>query len=198
MEPMFLPGVENNPKPGSFADSIHQYQEQNSEYPQIWHLFAYQPEATRHLARYTHAVLRGPGPLSVGLRELIAAYTSALNQCPFCTNSHVAIAAEYLGGQPHVWSVVRDLENSTLAEKEKALLRFVAKVNHDAQRIQPSDMQPLYAVGWDDEAIYHTITICAMFNFYNRWIGANGVHALSEEAHAAGGKRTAANGYERD
>jgi len=34
-------------------------------------------------------------------------------------------------------------------------------------------------------------------NFYNRWIDASGVHALSEEAHRAGGKRSAKNGYAR-
>jgi len=25
--------------------------------------------------------------------------------------------------------------------------------------------------------------VCALFNFYNRWIDATGVHALSDEAH---------------
>ena len=47
---------------------------------------------------------------------------------------------------------------------------------------------PLRAVGWTDEALYFAITVCAMFNFYNRWIDATGVHALSDEAHRAGGK----------
>jgi len=56
-------------------------------------------------------------------------------------------------------------------------------------------MIPLHEAGWDDEAIYFTITACALFNFYNRWIDASGVHALSEEAHRAGGKRSAKNGY---
>jgi hypothetical protein len=50
---------------------------------QIWHLFAFKPEATRHLERFTHAMLRGPSPLSPGMRELIAAYTSGKNRCPF-------------------------------------------------------------------------------------------------------------------
>jgi hypothetical protein len=102
-----------------------------------------------------------------------------------------------LGSEELVWSVIRDLENSPLEEKEKALFRFVDKVNRDSPRITPSDMQPLYAVGWDDEAIYFAITVCALFNFYNRWIDATGVHALSPEAHREGGKRTALHGYIR-
>ena len=93
--------------------------------------------------------------------------------------------------------MLKDLESSALPEKEKALFRFVDKVNHDSPKITAEDMQPLYAVGWTDEAIYFAITVCALFNFYNRWIDASGVHALSDEAHRAGGKRSAVHGYVR-
>ncbi len=93
--------------------------------------------------------------------------------------------------------VIRDLETSALSEKQKALFRFVDRVNRQSPEITPEDMQPLYAVGWDDEAIYSAITVCALFNFYNRWVDASGVHALSDEAHRQGGKRSADIGYVR-
>ena len=83
MKPMFLPGVERDPKPSAYRTLIEQMQQQGLEYPQIWHLFAYLPSATEHLARFTQEILRGPSPLSPGLRELIAAYTSRRNHCPF-------------------------------------------------------------------------------------------------------------------
>jgi hypothetical protein len=54
-----------------------------AEYPQIWHLFAYLPQATEHLARFTQGIMRGAAPISPGMRELIAAYTSQRNACPF-------------------------------------------------------------------------------------------------------------------
>jgi hypothetical protein len=93
--------------------------------------------------------------------------------------------------------VLRDLESSALPEKEKALLRFVGKVNLHSPIINADDMKSLYDVGWGDDAIYYAITVCALFNFYNRWIDASGVHALSDEAHRVGGKRTAVHGYVR-
>ncbi len=83
MEHMFLPGVERNPKPGPWNDNIRAMQAAGREYPQIWHLFAYLPAATDHLARFTQEIMRGPGPLPAGMRELIAAYTSYRNDCPF-------------------------------------------------------------------------------------------------------------------
>jgi hypothetical protein len=102
-----------------------------------------------------------------------------------------------LGSEEVVWGVLKDLESSALPEKEKALFRFVDKVNHDSPKITAEDMQPLYEVGWTDDAIYFAITVCSLFNFYNRWIDASGVHALSDEAHRAGGKRSAVHGYVR-
>jgi alkylhydroperoxidase family enzyme len=102
-----------------------------------------------------------------------------------------------LGNEALVWSVLRDLESSPLCEKDKALFRFVSKVNRQSPGITAEDMQPLYQAGWNDEAIYYAITVCALFNFYNRWVDASGVHALSDEAHRQGGRRTALHGYVR-
>jgi alkylhydroperoxidase family enzyme len=102
-----------------------------------------------------------------------------------------------IDAEEFVAGVIRDLETSALSEKEKALLRFVDRVNHHSPQITAEDMQPLYAVGWDDAAIYYAITVCALFNFYNRWVDASGVHALSDETHRQGGKRSANVGYVR-
>jgi hypothetical protein len=81
---MFLRTVEHNPDAqGGYAKLISIARDARAPIAQIWHLFAYKPEATVHLERFTHAVMRGPSPLSPGVRELIAAYTSVRNQCPF-------------------------------------------------------------------------------------------------------------------
>ncbi len=111
--------------------------------------------------------------------------------------SHAAVAAVLLGDEDLVRGVVDDLESSRLPENEKVLFRFVDKVNHHSPEITEADMIPLHAAGWTDEAIYFAITVCALFNFYNRWIDASGVHALSDEAHRQGGKRSAIHGYVR-
>ena len=83
MKPMFLADVEQNPKPGPFRNQVQAMRAGGGEYPQIWNMFAYMPSATEHLAQFTQEIMRGPAPISPGLRELIAAYTSSLNDCPF-------------------------------------------------------------------------------------------------------------------
>jgi alkylhydroperoxidase family enzyme len=93
--------------------------------------------------------------------------------------------------------VLDDFESSALDEQHKALFRFIDKVNHDSPRITPADLDVARAAGWTDEALYFAITVCALFNFYNRWIDATGVHALSDEAHRQGAKLMAKAGYDR-
>lgn len=83
MKPIYLRDVEENPQPGPYADMIRMMRESHSEYSQIWHLFAFKPKATDHLARFTQEIMREEAPISPGVRELIAAYTSARNHCPF-------------------------------------------------------------------------------------------------------------------
>jgi alkylhydroperoxidase family enzyme len=96
-----------------------------------------------------------------------------------------------------VEAVLRDPESSPLDDQHKALFRLVDQVNRDSPRITAADLDRLRAMGWSDEALYFAITTCALFNFYNRWIDATGVHAMSDEAHRQGGTRMARQGYVR-
>jgi alkylhydroperoxidase family enzyme len=102
-----------------------------------------------------------------------------------------------LGSTELVESVLRDVETSHLDDAGKALFRFVRKVNEDSVSIQPVDIEKLHAVGYTDEVVYYAITVCALFNFFNRWIDASGVHPMSDEAHRIGAKRSAVYGYSR-
>ena len=90
-----------------------------------------------------------------------------------------------------------DPQTSGLDEPHKALFRLIDKVNHESPTMSAADLDAARAAGWTDEALYFAITVCALFNFYNRWIDATGVHALSDEAHRQGGKRSAQFGYVR-
>jgi alkylhydroperoxidase family enzyme len=111
--------------------------------------------------------------------------------------AHAAVAAELLGDHALVEAVVNDLESSPLDEQHKVLFRLVDKVNHHSATMTAADLDAARAAGWTDEALYFAISACALFNFYNRWIDASGVHALSDEAHRQGAKRSAVHGYVR-
>ncbi len=84
-----------------------------------------------------------------------------------------------------------------MEEREKTLFRFVVKVNEDCAGIGQDDLAQVKAAGWDDEQIYYAITVCALFNFYNRWVDAAGIHPLSDADHQEGAERSAVQGYVR-
>lgn len=83
MHPMYLPAVEAHPATGIRGEMLAQLRAAGLPVPQIQHLFAFKPDRTDHLSRFTQGVMRGPSPLSPGQRELIAAFTSRRNDCPF-------------------------------------------------------------------------------------------------------------------
>ena len=83
MDPMFLPEVEKHEGDDNYNKAIQMMKRIGPEYPQILHLFSFKIKATVHLERFTQEIMREEAPLSPGIRELIAAYTSSLNQCPF-------------------------------------------------------------------------------------------------------------------
>lgn len=82
-DPLYLESIEAQEPRGPQAPAIGAMRAAGLPVPQIMYLFAYKPERTRHLAEFTQEVMRGTSPLSPGFRELIAAYSSALNRCPF-------------------------------------------------------------------------------------------------------------------
>jgi alkylhydroperoxidase family enzyme len=91
--------------------------------------------------------------------------------------------------------VLRDYRTSPLPNAEKALLAFIDKVNHTSNQIRQADVDEAKKAGWSDEAIYDAVNVCALFNFYNRWIDATGVHDMPASAYELSGKRLKEHGY---
>ncbi len=83
MDEMFLKDVEQHRGDDNYSRAIDAMKRGGQEYPQILHMFSYKMPATVHLERFTQEIMREAAPLSPGIRELIAAYTSSLNHCPF-------------------------------------------------------------------------------------------------------------------
>ena len=196
MDPMYLPDVESNPHPeGDYAELIERLSRAGAGVPQIMHLFAFKPEATQHLRRFTHEVMRGPSPLEPAFRELIAAFVSTRNRCRFCSGSHVAVAAKMYQDASLVEAVVADFRTAPISEAEKRLFAYLEKLTLEPASTTRAEVDELRAAGWSDEAIYDAVTVCAMFNLYNRWIEGSGVQDMSADDYERSAERIASVGY---
>ena len=80
---MYLKELQQRDGDGSYDKKIAHMQAHGLPVPEIWYLFAFKPKMTEHLARFTQEAMRGDSPLTPGMRELIAAFTSRRNDCPF-------------------------------------------------------------------------------------------------------------------
>ena len=195
MEPMFLRDVEEREGGGQYAELIRQTRAAGAPVSQIFHLFAFKPAMTDHLSYFIQELMRGASPLSPGLRELIAAFTSHQNQCLYCANSHAAAAGRLLGSRALVQAVLDNYRASALSPAEKALFGFIERVTFRSWEIRRGDVDQVRQAGWSDEALYDALTVCALFSFYNRWVHAAGVHVMPPEWHEVSGKRLAERGY---
>ena len=92
-------------------------------------------------------------------------------------------------------AVLADYCTAPISDQEKALFAFIEKVNRESAAITAADVDGARRAGWSDEAIYDAVNVCGLFNFYNRWIDATGVHEMPAEAHLLSGKRLARRGY---
>src|SRR5262245_34510605 len=150
---MFLKDIESRPPEGVMKIAFKKLREAGQAIPEILHLFRFKKRSTNHLVRFTEEVMRGPSPLSPGLRELIGAFFSSRNQCSLCSCAHAPVAAQLLG-QDLVNEVIADFETSRLDAAHKELFRYIAKLATNPAEVTASDIARLKAAGWSDEAIY--------------------------------------------
>ena len=165
--------------------------------PGIRSLVMFRPETGKYLYELAEVLLRGDSPLSEAERELIATYVSHLNECIFCTNSHAAAAKCLYGGEANVVDdVLKDLQQSAVSTKMKALLNIAGKVRVLGTEVKPQDIDMARAAGANDRDIHDTVLIAATFCMFNRYVdGLATLTPTDPEAYAEMGKRMTENGY---
>jgi len=191
---MFLKEIQTRPVDGMMEIAFRKIGQAGHAVPEIMHLFRFKRENTGHLIRFTEEVMRGPSPLSLGMRELIGAFVSKRSDCSFCACAHAPVAAQSLG-QDLVNEVLHDLENSSLELRDKELLRYVGKVAEAPASITAADVDRLKDIGWSEEAIYDALTVAALFKFYNAWNNGSGVQNMNAADYSGSAQRLINNGY---
>jgi AhpD family alkylhydroperoxidase len=103
-------------------------------------LLKYRPETARPMGMLAEVLMRGPGTLTAGERELIATYVSSRNECSYCTDSHAASAAVRLpGGMTQVDQVLAGPETAPITPKLAALLRIAGAVQQNGKAVREED-----------------------------------------------------------
>ena len=169
------------------------------EYPGVRSLFMYSPATAKPLNDLVQTLLHDPATstLTPGERELIATYTSSLNECKYCANTHGAIAKYQLGGDENVVKAVRaNPATAPITPKLKALLNIAGHVQQGGKRVITDDIARARNEGATDTEIHDTVLIAAAFCMYNRYVDGLATWAPQEqEAYIPMGARLAHEGY---
>jgi uncharacterized peroxidase-related enzyme len=165
--------------------------------PGIRGLFAFRPESAKPMNELVDVLLRSPGPLTSGERELIATYVSAQNDCYYCQTIHGAIAAAHLNGNEELVRKVKlDFTEAEISEKLKALLRIAGKVQQSGKSVSDEDVAAARREGASDREIHDTVLIAAAFCMFNRYVDGLATWAPSDaEWYRERGRKVAADGY---
>jgi uncharacterized peroxidase-related enzyme len=158
---------------------------------------AFRPETAKPLNELAEALLRGPGTLSPGERELIATYVSYLNDCYYCQTIHGAIAAANLDGDEELVKRVKaDFQHADISGKLKQLLAIAAKVQRSGKSVTAGDIERAKEAGASDLEIHDAVLIAAAFCMYNRYVdGLATTQPRDEEMYRERGKLVAREGY---
>jgi uncharacterized peroxidase-related enzyme len=151
-----------------------------SKNPDMVEVFRKFNDGLMPLCEYHDVILRGDSPLSVAERELIAAYVSGLNACNFCFDAHQSIAAAH-GVDPELLeAILLSPEFSDVDKKLLPILEYVRKLTLTPGKMTGADAEAVYAAGWSEKALFHTVAVCALFNFMNRMVDGLGITPSAE------------------
>jgi len=152
------------------------------------------PGTAHPLIDYHETLMRGDSPLTEGERELIAAYVSGLNACTYCFGIHQTTAHTFGVDAGLLESLLNDLESAPIEDGLRTLLAYVGKVTTDPARVTPTDAGRVLDAGWSERALHDAVSVCALFNFMNRFVNGLGITA-DQDYVSFSGNRLAEHGY---
>jgi uncharacterized peroxidase-related enzyme len=166
-----LPVVHEDAATGAVAKSYADYRERfgRSDVPGILKCFATHPPLLEQMIALASNLLFTEGHLSRSVKEMLATYVSALNDCPYCLDSHASFLRTQ-GGSDELLSALSngDLEAASISVKERQLLSFARKVTNESYKVTPDDIRQLNDAGWSKLQIAEATHITALFAFFNR------------------------------
>jgi uncharacterized peroxidase-related enzyme len=142
----------------------------------------------------THEAMRGHSDWSIGDRELMAAYVSKANECPFCVSAHRATSSMWYGDETKVAATLTDLDAAPIDESLRATLRMLGKLA-EQNSIEADDIRAVLDASVSPQQIRDALAVSLAFNITDRLANAFGFDVATPEAMNAGARFLLKRGY---
>ncbi|MGI8665214.1 MAG: carboxymuconolactone decarboxylase family protein [Jatrophihabitans sp.] len=144
--------------------------------PDMFRLVSSKPELLEAmLAGYDGVFNHGNLPRQT--RELISAWTSKVNQCPYCVGTH-SYFLHVFGGSTELIQAIEAADSPDdlpVDEPTRILLHLLTKLSRSAYRITDSDWQVALDAGWSSDNLLEAFFCAALFNFITRLVDGLGL-----------------------
>ena len=149
----------------------------------VMRLHSLRPETMHgHVTLYRSVLHSNDNALPFWFLEVVASYTSVLNDCTYSLTHHFMNVRNLIKDQPRSDRIFTALKahrpEDMFDGKELALLRYAAKLTTDVGKMVRSDFEALKIAGADDAEILEVNQVCAYFNYSNRLL--NGLGATTD------------------
>ncbi|HEU5160192.1 MAG TPA: peroxidase-related enzyme [Streptosporangiaceae bacterium] len=124
-----------------------------------------------------YAGMFGDSELPRDIKELISAWTSKVNGCPYCVGTHNWFLRQF-GGSEELTAAVESASSPDelpVDERTKELMRLVTKVSTAAYKVTDADWDRAEAAGWTRTQVLEAVFNAALFNFINRLVDSVGL-----------------------
>jgi len=149
----------------------------------VMRVHSLRPETMKgHVALYRSVLHSDDNVLPLWFLEVVASYTSVLNNCAYSLTHHFMNVRNLLKDQARSDRIFVALKAGRPEEvfdgKELALLQYTAKLTTSVGAMAEPDFEALKQAGADDGEILEVNQVCAYFNYSNRLL--NGLGATTE------------------
>jgi alkylhydroperoxidase family enzyme len=117
--------------------------------------------------------MRGQSEWSVGDRELMAAFVSKINECPFCVAAHSATSGLWYLDHAEVGATLANLNAAPIEEPLRASLRMLGKLTR-AGSSDADDVRAVLDAGVTPAQIEDALAVSLAFNITDRLANAFG------------------------
>jgi uncharacterized peroxidase-related enzyme len=100
----------------------------------------------------------------------------------YCATAHSKFLRDNCGDEATLYAIAEDASGATLADQDRAVYRFAAKVATDAASVEQADVDALRAVELSDADVADVVFAAAARSFFTRVLDALGAQLDAQTA----------------
>ncbi|HED18018.1 MAG TPA: hypothetical protein ENI74_00745 [Gammaproteobacteria bacterium] len=137
-------------------------------------------------AQLLDGIMSTESELTQAQREMIALYSSRLNHCGYCVDSHSCVLTG-LGTDETLVNALADGSTEPVDDNLQRLFAFAGKLTLEPGKVSRTDIDAVRAAGWNDQTIEDVIGVVATFAFLNRLVDGFGIEGTDDHFRQVGG-----------